>query len=296
MTRLKQPTFVRNSINFVPTTSGSFSNSPNSSSNNSSSRMERLQQASQQAVRSPRLTSSPRQQFIGLLSSYRHFGPIDQTRVAVEVEDIISNPPNETPYTYLRSKLMERLSASEEQRVKRLISEEELGDRKPSQFLRYLRTLIGTTIIPDNLLRQFWLQRLPSYVQAIITAQITAQPALTLDNQSEIADKIIEVSPATPLSVRAVSSSTSVKQESSHSALICAIESLSKQVAELSTRNSHRNENRSNSRGRRQRSQSRQDSGSDSLRLCWYHHKFHDKAKKYISPCSWKSGNADNSS
>ncbi|XP_058791030.1 uncharacterized protein LOC131664156 [Phymastichus coffea] len=219
-----------------------------------------------------------------------------ETRVAVEVEDIISNPPNETPYTYLRSKLIERLSAPEEQRVKRLISEEELGDRKPSQFLRYLHTLIGTTIIPDNLLRQFWLQRLPSYVQAIITTQITAQPALTLVNQFEIADKIIEVSPATSLSVRAASSSTSVEQESSHSALICATESLSKQVAELSTRDSCRNENRSNNRGRRQRSHSRQDSGSDSLRLCWYHHKFHDKAKKCISPCSWKSGNADGSS
>ncbi|XP_058802317.1 uncharacterized protein LOC131670610 [Phymastichus coffea] len=205
------------------------------------------------------------------------------TRIAVEVEDVIVNPPADNPYTFLRTKLIERLSASEEQRVRRLISEEELGDRKPSQFLRHLRTLIGTTVIPDNLLRQFWLQRLPSHVQAIITAQMTAQPTLTLDNQSEIADKIIEVSPATPLSIRATSVSTSTEQEVSNNALIRAIESLSKEVAEL-------RRNRSNSRGR-QRSQYKQDFSPDSSRLCWYHRKFQEKATKCTKPCAYKPGN-----
>ncbi|CAB0033515.1 unnamed protein product [Trichogramma brassicae] len=85
-------------------------------------------------------------------------------RIALEVEDVITSPPAVTPYTFLRAKLIERLSASEEQRVRQLISEEELGDRKPSQFLRHLRSLAGNTIVQDNLLRQLWLQRLPSHV------------------------------------------------------------------------------------------------------------------------------------
>ncbi|CAB0030693.1 unnamed protein product [Trichogramma brassicae] len=68
-------------------------------------------------------------------------------RIALEVEDVITSPPAVTPYTFLRAKLIERLSASEEQRVRQLISEEELGDRKPSQFLRHLRSLAGNTIV-----------------------------------------------------------------------------------------------------------------------------------------------------
>ncbi|CAB0033516.1 unnamed protein product [Trichogramma brassicae] len=116
-------------------------------------------------------------------------------RVALEVEDIITNPPDENPYTFLRLKLIERLSASEEQRVRQLISEEELGDRKPSQFLRHLRSLAGATIVQDNLMRQLWLHRLPSSVRAILATQTDA----ALDKLAELADKIIEIAPCTPI-------------------------------------------------------------------------------------------------
>uniref|UniRef100_A0ABD2W8E8 DUF7041 domain-containing protein n=1 Tax=Trichogramma kaykai TaxID=54128 RepID=A0ABD2W8E8_9HYME len=123
-------------------------------------------------------------------------------RVALEVEDIITNPPAVNPYTFLRLKLIERLSASEEQRVRQLISEEELGDRKPSQFLRHLRSLAGATIVQDNLMRQLWLHRLPSSVRAILATQTDA----ALDKLAELADKIIEISPCTPtLNVNAAS-------------------------------------------------------------------------------------------
>uniref|UniRef100_A0ABD2WYG9 Uncharacterized protein n=1 Tax=Trichogramma kaykai TaxID=54128 RepID=A0ABD2WYG9_9HYME len=98
--------------------------------------------------------------------------------------------------------LIERLSASEEQRVRQLISEEELGDRKPSQFLRHLRSLAGATIVQDNLMRQLWLHRLPSSVRAILATQTDA----ALDKLAELADKIIEISPCTPtLNVNAAS-------------------------------------------------------------------------------------------
>ncbi|CAB0032711.1 unnamed protein product [Trichogramma brassicae] len=95
-----------------------------------------------------------------------------------------------------------RLSASEEQRVRQLISEEELSDRKPSQFLRHLHSLAANTILQDNLLQQLWLQRLPSHVRAILASQAE----LALDKLADLADKIVEVSPGTPsLSVHAAS-------------------------------------------------------------------------------------------
>lgn len=124
------------------------------------------------------------------------------TRYAAEVEDIIINPPSTDRYLHLRSKLIERLSISEEQRVRQLINEEELGDRKPSQFLRHLRSLADTTILQDNMLRQLWLRRLPAHAQAILTAQ----SELPLDKIAEIADKIVEVSPTQPaLAIQATS-------------------------------------------------------------------------------------------
>ncbi|KAL7292017.1 hypothetical protein TKK_0014301 [Trichogramma kaykai] len=122
------------------------------------------------------------------------------SRAAAEVEDIITNPPADNPYTTLRSKLIERLSLSEEQRVRNLLSDEELGDRKPSQFLRHLRSLAGITPVNDNLLRQLWLRRLPPNIQAILAGQADAQ----LEKIAELADKVAEVCP-TPIAVNAVS-------------------------------------------------------------------------------------------
>ena len=57
---------------------------------------------------------------------------------ASEVEDIITAPPEQEPYDKLKAELIRRLSTSREQCVRQLLSHEEMGDRKPSQFLRHL--------------------------------------------------------------------------------------------------------------------------------------------------------------
>jgi hypothetical protein len=58
-----------------------------------------------------------------------------------DVEDIIISPPQQDPYTKLRIELLKRLSPSREQRTRQLLTLEAVGDRKPSQFLRHLRSL-----------------------------------------------------------------------------------------------------------------------------------------------------------
>ena len=199
------------------------------------------------------------------------------TRYAAEVEDVITKPPATGRYQYLRTKLIERLSSSEEQRVRQLISEEELGDRKPSQFLRHLRSLAGTTTLQDNLLRRLWLRRLPSHVQAILTAQSELQ----LDKVAELANKIVEVSPAPPpLAVHAIA----VPRSNADNALLAAIEGLSKQVAALSSR--HCDRPRSRSRARSKSTNRTNTEQFDSSRWCWYHSRFREKATKCRAPCS----------
>jgi hypothetical protein len=64
---------------------------------------------------------------------------LDQ-RYASEVEDIITCPPEWDPYTTLRTELVRQLSPSKEHRICELRTLE-MGDRKPSQFLRHLRSL-----------------------------------------------------------------------------------------------------------------------------------------------------------
>ncbi|XP_058799032.1 uncharacterized protein LOC131668682 [Phymastichus coffea] len=203
-------------------------------------------------------------------------------RIALEVEDVIKNPPQLNPYTYLRTKIIERLSASEEQRVRQLISAEELGDRKPSQFLRHLQSFAGTTIVPDNLLRRLWLQRLPQNVQAIIAPQ----SELAIDKLSELADKIIEVSPCPPnFSVNAALNNKGTEND-----LLKAVAELQKQVAELAasrSRSRNRHGYHHNSRNRI-KSQNRDDSSNKKTdEVCWYHKKCQQNAKKCVKPCKF---------
>ncbi|XP_028160082.1 uncharacterized protein LOC114352619 [Ostrinia furnacalis] len=157
------------------------------------------------------------------MTKFSHvIGAIDQ-RVIGEIEDIVMNPPEENKYLKLKEELIRRLSTSEEQRVRRLLSDEELGDRKPSTFLRHLKSLAGSTLKDEGLLRQLWLRRLPNQVQAILAAQAD----LSLDKLADLADRITEVTPG-PANVFAVNSAPTLL-----SSLVECVENLTKQVAAL---------------------------------------------------------------
>ena len=108
---------------------------------------------------------------------------------SVEVEDIITTPPEPDPYDQLKAELIRSLSTTPEQRDRQLLSQEELGDRKPSQFLRHLKGLAPD--VPDEFLCILWAKRLPPHVQAILTGR----PEDKLETASLLADKICEFTP-----------------------------------------------------------------------------------------------------
>jgi hypothetical protein len=62
-------------------------------------------------------------------------------KYTAEVENIITSPPHQEPYTALKTELLNRLSPTREQRARQIIMHEEMGDRKPPQFLRHLKIL-----------------------------------------------------------------------------------------------------------------------------------------------------------
>jgi hypothetical protein len=101
-------------------------------------------------------------------------------RYTAEVEDIIISPPERAPYTKLKTKLVRLLSPSKEHRIRKLLTLEDMGDHKPAQFLRHLRSLVPD--MKDNLLRSFWSNQLPSHIRAVLAANPmatrTPQPAV----------------------------------------------------------------------------------------------------------------------
>jgi hypothetical protein len=86
-----------------------------------------------------------------LKTKFSYVGSQLHQQHAAEVEDLITSPPEEEPYHRLKAELMRRLSTSREQRVRQLLSHEEMGERKLSQFLRNLKALAPD--VPDDFLR-----------------------------------------------------------------------------------------------------------------------------------------------
>jgi len=125
--------------------------------------------------------TSERTKFNNVISQleYRH---------AAEVEDIIISPPTDEPYTTLKTELVGSMSSSHDQRVRQLLTHEEMGDCKPSQFLRLLKSLAPD--VPDDFLRSIWSSRLPPHIQTILAGQAEGN----LDAASQLAGRIAESS------------------------------------------------------------------------------------------------------
>jgi hypothetical protein len=208
---------------------------------------------------------------------------LDQ-RYAAEVQDIITSLPQQDPYTKLRTELLKRLSLSRELRAHWILTLEEMGDRKPSQFLRHLRSLAPD--LPDYFLRAIWTSRLPAKVQATLACH----PDVELDVAADCADRIIETVPPPALA--------SIGQPTDTNEILRHIEELPRRVAALSaesdrpfsrrrcssSRNpkSSRRDRPSSLRNRRlyNRSSPRHDTST----TCWYHQHFANRAQNCSQP------------
>ncbi|KAJ0169205.1 hypothetical protein K1T71_015300 [Dendrolimus kikuchii] len=219
-------------------------------------------------------------------TKYHYVSAQLEHRYAAEVKDILTNPPATGKYETLKTELIKRLSASREKEVTQLLMHEELGDRRPSQFLRHLRHLAGKDI-PDDFIRTIWTSRLPTSLQTVIASQ----PQSTLEALADLADKVHDLVPATP-QVSAVDNIPG-----------SVVDRIFKEIAELSRKvealSANRREGRSRPRGRNQRSRSRTRTRSESnyrrFPVCFYHHKYGDGARTCVKPCNYQQGKASGS-
>lgn len=204
-----------------------------------------------------------------------------ESEIAAQVSDIILNPPPDAPYTALKERLLERFADSEEKRLKKLLSEVELGDRLPSHLLREMKELAGTKV-NDDLMKSLWLQRLPQQTQAILSVS-----SELLSKQAAMADKIYQVAdrPNEACSIASSSSSGTIQN------LRQEVSVLTRKIEQLMQSNG-RNGSRSSSRQRsqsRSRARSRSASQAKQYDTCWYHYKFKEQAKKCNAPCKFRT-------
>ena len=192
------------------------------------------------------------------------------SKYAAEVRDILTNPPVANKYTFLKTELIRRLISSQEQKTRRLLEHEEIGDRKPSQFLPHLRGLAGT-VVSDSVPRTLWTGRLPPNMQAILATQKNA----TLDKVAELADAIADSTPRNQVAqVSENSFEALINMKMSQMALTFTQElaAYGQEISALagrgtangSPRREHRPRARSRSTGR----------GHGKDGFCWYHWRF----------------------
>jgi hypothetical protein len=116
--------------------------------------------------------SSNKSKFFNVISQLDH-------RYVAEVEDMITSRPEGYPYTTLRTDLVWRLSPWREQRIGQLLTIE-MGDRKPSQFLKHHRGLAPD--VAEDFLYTIWSSRLRPNIQAIppvsMSVACSPQPAV----------------------------------------------------------------------------------------------------------------------
>ncbi|XP_039954202.1 uncharacterized protein LOC120770683 [Bactrocera tryoni] len=197
-----------------------------------------------------------------------------ESNVLAQISDIILNPPNSELYTTLKNQIITQFAGSEQKRVKKLLQEQELGDMRPSQLLREMRSLSGREI-NDNILKSIWMSRLPSHMRLIIS--ISNEP---LDKVALLADKICEVSDTLHVHVvetpnTAIANQSSIEQQ---------LAEITKEIASIKANINRRP--RSRSRSRPPPRSGMQNNNSNGL--CWYHHKFGNDARKCRSPCAKK--------
>lgn len=208
---------------------------------------------------------------------YYVMGQLDQ-QYSKEVKDLIINPPSSDKYEKLKSELIKRLSASKQKKVHQLLMHEDLGDRKPSQFLRHLQSLAGPQV-PDDFMSTIWISRLPGNIQTVLAAQ----PSATLEVLADLADRIQDIAPST-----SQVASTSHHSASRFDDMAREIAELRKQVKSLSMQGNRRSRQHNRNRSR---STSRSQSSYRKFPICWYHQKFRSKAHKCIKPCDYKAEN-----
>ncbi|XP_064214078.1 uncharacterized protein K02A2.6-like [Tribolium castaneum] len=114
------------------------------------------------------------------------------------IEDFLRNPPQADKYERLKAKLITTFTESQEQQLRKLLKEIELGDKKPSRLLCEMRALAREQV-SSEVVRTLWLQRLPPHIQLVLSTM----DGMDGEKLASVADKLTEIPMANVMAVGA---------------------------------------------------------------------------------------------
>lgn len=109
-----------------------------------------------------------------------------------QVASLINNPPETNKYHTLKNAIIKTFTDSEAKRIKSLLNDVELGDRRPSQLLSEMSTLYKGP--RDRIFSELFISRLPSTVRGILMGMKPTNTELEppLETIAQWADSILE--------------------------------------------------------------------------------------------------------
>lgn len=203
--------------------------------------------------------------------------------VANKIKSTIQDPPARGKYDTVKARLIKEFSPSEQGKINKLLSQMELGDRKPTFLLQEMRSLAGTTV-DDTFLQTLWMGCLPSTLQQILSPWNDQ----ALNKLAEMADRIIETTNILPLTEASASRGRPRQKTEQNSDEKSPMDKLTDQMRKLFTRIERLEEKKERRDRTPARSTSQHSRKETRFENCWYHHKYGDNATRCRKPCAFK--------
>ena len=207
-----------------------------------------------------------------------------------EIADVLLNPPDTGKYDFLKTQILARLTDTTEQQLHKLFTQLELGDQKPSQLLRRMKSLAGSAI-SEEAIRVKWFDLLPPSVSRSLKV-VKSSP---IDELASLADELMPDSTALNTTSVNVTSSKAPTIESLADELaslrlsMAQLISLTRQQNSATKQPSNQQQKRGRSRSKSQNRQRKDSPSNADNELCWYHRTFGKDAQNCKKPCSFSS-------
>lgn len=203
-----------------------------------------------------------------------------------QIRDILASPPNGTRYQQAKKRLVAAYEETETKKLHRLFNDVELGDQRPSQLLRQMKSLAGANI-PQGTLRMLWLGHLPSSTRAVLAVS----KGDDLEDLAILADKVHEqTNEVNSLCDCRTKSAAATQREAENDVdnLKRTVEELTEEVAALRMQRSRPwNRRHPASTNPRYRQTERQTQDQASNIICYFHRRFGTQARRCRFPCNF---------
>ncbi|XP_064482530.1 uncharacterized protein LOC135395220 [Ornithodoros turicata] len=167
------------------------------------------------------------------MTKYCEVVPLIPPEFIDDIDDVLSSIRPDNSYDTLKSAIVSRTTVSERARIQQPLTTEELGDRRPSQLLHWIRQLLGDRSGDNSaILRELFLNRLPLDVRLILAGN----DDVALDRLADLADRITDYASAGVATVRSPAAApppATSELEGAIARLAGEMEKMSTQLADL---------------------------------------------------------------